>query len=125
MSARQALYDARRMRRASIYDDEFDVDYVTKKRTSTKKGAISLYEDAFRQWSEVFRLYPNLQESPLSDDMADEMHQYQEMLTFSNSQWPEDFPLQWLIDVRDSNYESDTLPTSEELEERRTAREAE
>ena len=125
VSARQALYDARRMRRASIYDDEFDVDYVTKKRTSTKKGAISLYEDAFRQWSEVFRLYPNLQESPLSDDMADEMHQYQEMLTFSNSEWPEDFPLQWLIDVRDSNYEPDTLPTSEELEERRTAREAE
>ena len=125
VSARQALYDARRMRRASIYDDEFDVDYVTKKRTSTKKGAISLYEDAFRQWSEVFRLYPNLQESPLSDDMADEMHQYQEMLTFSNSEWPEDCPLQWLIDVRDSNYEPDTLPTSEELEERRTAREAE
>ena len=125
VSARQALYDARRMRRASIYDDEFDVDYVTKKRTSTKKGAISLYEDAFRQWSEVFRLYPNLQESPLSDDMADEMHQYQEMLTFSNSEWPEDFPLQWLIDVRDSNHEPDTLPTSEELEERRTAREAE
>ena len=125
VSARQALYDARRMRRASIYDDEFDVDYVTKKRTSTKKGAISLYEDAFRQWSEVFRLYPNLQESPLSDDMADEMHQYQEMLTFSNSEWPEDFPLQWLFDVRDSNYEPDTLPTSEELEERRTAREAE
>lgn len=125
VSARQALYDARRMRRASIYDDEFDVDYVTKKRTSTKKGAISLYEDAFRQWSEVFRLYPNLQESPLSDDMADEMHLYKDMLSFSNSEWPDDFPLQWLIDVRAKNREPDELPTSEDLEERRTGREKE
>ena len=123
VSARQALYDARKMRRASIYDDEFDVDYVTKKRTSTKKGAISLYLDAFAQWSEVFRLYPGLQESPLSDDIADEMHQYQTMLSFSNDQWPDDFPLQWLIDVRDGNGEPDTLPTSEELEELRTGRE--
>ncbi len=125
VSARQALYDARRMRRASIYDDEFDVDYVTKKRTSTKKGAISLYEDAFRQWSEVFRLYPNLQESPLSDDMADEMHHYQEMLSFSNDEWPDDFPLQWLVDIREGNGEPDSLPTSEFLEERRTGRESE
>ena len=124
VSARQALYDARRMRRASIYDDEFDVDYVTKKRTSTKKGAISLYEDAFGQWSEVFRLYPNLQESPLSDDIADEMHLYQEMLSFSNSEWPEDFPLQWLVDIRYGNGEPDSLPTSEDLEEQRTGRES-
>ena len=123
VSARQALYDARKMRRASIYDDEFDVDYVTKKRTSTKKGALSLYLDAFRQWSEVFRLYPGLQDSPLSDDLADEMHQYQTMLSFSNDDWPDDFPLQWLIDVRDGNGEPDTLPTSEELEELRTGRE--
>jgi len=125
VSARQALFDARRMRRASIYDDEFDIDYVTKQRTSTKKGAISLYEDAFRQWSEVFRLYPNLQESPLSDDMADEMHLYLEMLSVSNNEWPEDFPLQWLVDIRESNGEPDTLPTSEDLAERRTGREAE
>ena len=123
VSARQALYDARKMRRAAIYDDEFDVDYVTKKRTSTKKGAISLYIDAFAQWSEVFRLYPGLQESPLSDDIADEMHQYMTMLSFSNDQWPDDFPLQWLIDVRDKNGEPDSLPTSEQLEELRTGRE--
>ena len=123
VSARQAMYDARKMRRASIYDDEYDIDYVTKKRTSTKKGALSLYLDAFAQWSEVFRLYPNLQESPLSDDIADEMHQYQTMLSFSNDQWPDDFPLQWLIDVRDGNGEPDTFPTSEELEELRTGRE--
>jgi hypothetical protein len=123
ISARQALYDARRMRRASIYDDEFDVDYVTKERTSTKKGALSLYLDAFGQWSEVFRLYPNLQDSPLSDDIAEEMHQYQTMLGFSNQQWPDNFPLQWLIDVREKNGEPDTLPTSEELEELRTGRE--
>jgi len=124
VSARQALYDARRMRRASIYDDEFDVDYVSKKRTSTKKGAISLYEDAFRQWSEVFTLYPDLQESPLSDEIADEMHQYMRMLNFSNDQWPDDFPLQWLIDIRDGNGEPDSLPTSEDLEELRSGRES-
>lgn len=124
VSARQALYDARKMRRASIYDDEFDVDYVTKKRTSTKKGAISLYIDAFRQWSEVFRLYPNLQESPLSDEIASEMQQFAIMLNFSNDEWPQDFPLQWLIDVRDKNGEPDALPTSEDLEEYRSGREA-
>ncbi len=123
ISARQALYDARKMRRASIYDDEFDVDYVTKKRTSTQKGAISLYLDAFRQWSEVFRLYPNLQDSPLSDEIATEMQQFQIMLNFSNDPWPDDFPLQWLIDVRDKNGEPDNLPTSEVLEEIRSGRE--
>lgn len=118
--ARQALYDARRMRRASIYDDEFDIDYVTKERTSTKKGALSLYLDAFRLWSEVFRLHPELQDSPLSDDIAEEMHLYQTMLGFSNDPWPEDFPLQWLIDFRDEIGEPDTVPTSEELEELRS-----
>ena len=120
--ARQALYDARQMRRRSIYDDEFDVDYLTGERTSTRKGAISLYLDAFAQWSEVFRLYPNLQESPLSDEIADEMHLFQTMLTFTNDSWPENFPLQWLIDVRDGNGEPDKLPTSEVLEELRTGR---
>lgn len=122
VSARKALYDARQMRRRSIYDDEYDIDYVTKERQNTRKGAISLYNDAFAQWSEVFRLYPALVESPLSDEIAGEIKLYFAMLRDSNTDWPFDFPLQWFVDERHENGEPDDFPTSSELEEYRSGK---
>ena len=122
VKARQLLYDAQQMRRRSIYDDEYEVDYVTKKKSNVRKGAISLYQEAFATWSEVLKGHPNLQRGPLSDDMAEEMLLYRQMLEASNTMWPDDFPLQWLIDLRDSKGEMDQLPTTEELEEFNSAR---
>ncbi len=117
VKARQLLYDAQQMRRRSIYDDEYEVDYVTKEKSNIRKGAISLYQEAFATWSEVLKEHPRLQEGPLSDDMAAEMLFYRQMLEASNTMWPDDFPLQWLVDLRSSKGEMDQLPTTEELEE--------
>ncbi len=117
--ARQALFDADEMRRKSIYDDEFDRDFKTKKITITKRGAISQYLDAFAKWHEVLEQNPDLQEGPLSDDLARAMEEFREILVTSNREWPEDFPLQDLIDARRADGEPDALPTSEELEEMR------
>ena len=105
------------MRRRSIYDDEYEIDYVTKEKSNVRKGAISLYLEAFSTWSEVLKEHPELQKGPLSDDMVREMQLYRQMLESSNSQWPDDFPLQWLIDFRKGRGEMDQLPTTEELEE--------
>lgn len=117
VKARQLLYDAQQMRRRSIYDDEYEVDYVTKEKSNIRKGAISLYKDAFATWSDVLKEHPRLQRGPLSDDMAKEMLLYRQMLEASNTLWPDDFPLQWLIDLRSSKGEMDQLPTTEELDE--------
>ena len=117
VNARRLLYDAQQMRRRSIYDDEYEVDYVTKEKSNIRKGAISLYLEAFAAWSDVLNEYPRLQTGPLSDDMATEMLLYRQMLEASNTRWPDDFPLQWLIDLRSESGEMDQLPTTEELEE--------
>ena len=115
--ARQALFDAKEMQRQSIYDDEFDRDYRTKEITITKRGAISLYMDAFSKWHDVLDLYPDLKSGPLSDRLADSMAEFKEMLLTTNRDWPENFPLQDLVDLRHSDNEPDKLPTSEDLEE--------
>lgn len=117
VKARQLLYDAQQMRRRSIYDDEYEIDYVTKKKSNVRKGAISLYQEAFATWSEVLKELPELQNGPLSDDMVKEMQLYREMMQASNALWPDDFPLQWLIDLRSEQGEMDKLPTTEDLEE--------
>lgn len=122
VKARQLLHDAQQMRRRSIYDDEFEINYLTKEKSNIKKGAISLSIDAFAAWSEVFEQYPELQSGPMSDDMAMEMKRFRMMLDASNTQWPGDFPLQWLIDLRRQSGEPDELPTSEELEEYNSGR---
>ena len=105
------------MRRRSIYDDEYEVDYVTKEKSNIRKGAISLYQEAFAAWSEVLEEYPEWQKGPLSDDMVEERQHYRQMMEASNTLWPDDFPLQWLIDLREGRGEMDQLPTTEELEE--------
>ena len=119
--ARQALFDAEEMRRKSIYDDEFDRDFKTKEITITKQGAMSLYLDAFEKWREVLEQNPRLKVGPTADDLAKSMKEFQGMLETTGRDWPEDFPLQYLIDARAEAGEPDRLPTSEELEEMRSA----
>ncbi|MDG1875114.1 MAG: hypothetical protein P8J27_14470 [Mariniblastus sp.] len=121
--AHEALYAAKRMWRQSIYDDEYDFDYATKKRTITKKGAISLFVDAFEKWREVFVEYPTLKEGAFTDRLIKSCNDFEDMLEITNREWPEDFPLQGLIDERYESGKSDGLPTTEILEELRSGRE--
>ncbi len=122
VKARQLLHDAQKMARRSIYDDEYEIDYITKEKSNVRKGAISLYLEAFATWSEVLKQYPRLQDGPLSDDMAHEMTRFLAMTQASNMSWPDDFPLQWLIDDRKTRGEPDKLPTTEQLEEYNSGR---
>ena len=121
--ARQALYDAEQMRRRSIYDDEFRVDFKTGEKSVTRTGAISLYLDAFKKWDDVVKKHPDLREGVFSDDLADSMMELKDMLDITNRDWPEDFPMQDFIDYRSAQGERDNLPTTEELEEERSGRE--
>ena len=122
--ARQALYDAEQMRRRSIYDDEFRVDFKTGEKSITRTGAISLYLDAFEQWDEVIKKHPDLRSGVFADDLADSMLELKDMLDITNSEWPDEFPMQEFIDYRSAQGERDNLPTTEELEEERSGREA-
>ena len=122
--ARQALYDAEQMRRRSIYDDEFRVDFKTAEKSTTRRGAISLYLDAFDQWDDVFKKHPDLRTGIFADDLVDSMIELKDMLDITNREWPADFPMQDFIDYRSAQGERDPLPTSEELEEERSGREA-
>ncbi len=122
--AQQALYDAEQMRRRSIYDDEFNVDFKTGDKSITRKGAISLYLDAFEQWNDVIKKHPDLRVGVFADDLVDSMGELKEMLDITNRRWPDDFPMQEFIDYRASQGEPDNLPTSEQLEEERSGRES-
>lgn len=116
VGARQALFDAEEMRRKSIYDDEYDRDLQTGETTVTKKGAISLYLEAFEKWREVLEEHPDLKIGTTADDLAESMSEFRDMLYITNREWPKNFPLQDLIDARAAAGEPDKLPTSESLE---------
>ena len=120
--AHRALYDARQMWRQSIYDDEYDFDYKTKKRTITKRGAISLYMDAFAKWKEVYAKHPDLEEGVFTSDLIERALDFKKMLATTNREWPDDFPLQDLIDRRAEGGNEDGLPTTDDLEELRSGR---
>ena len=52
------------------------------------------------------------------------MLELKDMLDITNSEWPDEFPMQEFIDYRSAQGERDNLPTTEELEEERSGREA-
>ena len=115
--AHQALYDAKQMWRQSIYDDEYDVDYKTKEKTITKRGAISLYIDAFSKWAEIFEKYPELKDGHLAEEVFKGVKAYNNMLITTNREWPLDFPLQKVIDDRFAAGEQDGMPTTDMIQE--------
>ena len=124
IAARQSLFDAREMWRKSIYDDEYDFDYKTKTKSITNQGAISLYLTAFSKWTEVLEDYPELKDGAFADQLIDAVKEYQDMLNVTNREWPDDFPLQSFVDYRAANgFADDLIPTSEDIEERRSGRE--
>lgn len=122
ISARQVMHDAQEMARRSIFDDEYLYDYKTKEKTIVRKGAITLYEEAFELWRRVFEEFPAIQEGDLGDRIAEQIQQYKEMLDISGLEWKDDFPLQTFVDLRAEHNSGDKLPTSQDLEERRLDR---
>ncbi|MEM9940539.1 MAG: hypothetical protein AAF939_03040 [Planctomycetota bacterium] len=121
--ARQAIYDADQMYSQSIYDDEYDFDFETKKRSVTKRGAITLYLQAFSLWQEVFDKYDSeLQTGVAGDQVVDFIRKFKKMLQLTNREWPNQFPLQAFIDYRARTGKQDDLLTSEMLEEIRSGR---
>jgi hypothetical protein len=115
--AQLALYEAREVWKQSIYEDEFDYDYRSRKKTVVRKGAISLYEEAFAQWQPIFEENPVLVDGQLSDRIGEHLQEYYRMLKFTNRDWPKDFPLQALIDERFKNGDDDGIPTTESMQD--------
>ncbi len=115
--AQQALHDARQKWKQSVYEDEFDYDYRTKKKTVTRKGAITLYNEAFEYWQPIMTANPRLLENQLGDVLVDHIKEYRKMLDFTNREWPKDFTMQKFIDARDQAGERDDLPTTAQLNE--------
>ena len=121
IEARNAMYVAEERKRNSIFDDEFKYDPESGQKTLVKKGAITLFEEAFDKWNEVLE-DPDVQQKELADgeiveDLMDAAGEYWDMLRITGRQWPEDFVFQHIIDAR-AVYEQDNLPTSPEIADR-------
>jgi hypothetical protein len=125
VQARQALWDAEKMWRQSIYDDEFDFDFKTKEKTVIKLGAISLYLDAFQKWQEVYDAGDKeLMSGVMATEMVETIKKFEDMLNLTNRPWPENFPLQRFIDYRWTELGiGDGLMTSELIEEMKSGQE--
>ena len=115
--AQQALYEAQQQWKQSIYEDEFEFDYRTKKKKITRKGAITLYNEAFEYWKPILKANPRLNDGQLGDRLIDHVEEYRKMLEFTNREWPKDFAMQDMIDARARGGERDGLPTTAQLSE--------
>ena len=115
--ARQAIHDADEMKRKSIFEDEYVIDYETGEKTIIRSGAAALYREAFAVWDDVLQEHTELLGSAVLDDLVDSIKDYRALLVFSGKDWPDDFSLQWLIDKRAERGERDDLPTSQSIAE--------
>jgi hypothetical protein len=121
IDAHQKLFDANELYRKSLFDDEYILQNGEKK--ILRRGAISVFMDSFSAWADLLEKYPRLNEGDLAGILIDEMSGFQDILKVSSAAWPMNFPLQKLIDERSLQGEGEGLPTTEELEEQRSARE--
>ena len=121
IDAHQKLFDANELYRKSLFDDEYILQNGEKK--ILRRGAISVFTDSFTAWANVLEKYPRLTEGDLAGILIDEMSGFYDILKVSSADWPMNFPLQKLIDDRSKQGEGEGLPTTEELEEQRSARE--
>ena len=110
--ARQAMHDAREMKRKSIFEDEYVFDYETGEKQITRLGAGKLYEEAFAKWDDVLQDHVDLIDTPVMVDLVTGMREYHQLMLFSGKNWPNDFVLQWVVDERAKAGEDDELPTS-------------
>jgi len=111
MLARQAWYDADELRRKTIFDDEYRFDYKTGKKTLTQTGAISGLLDVLTRYRDLFERFPTLKNGDIAESIIDTCKDFQNMLKVSGSPWPNDFPMQQLIDRRVMAGDDDGLPS--------------
>ena len=119
--ARRAMRRATEMKRSSVFDDEYRFDPQTGKKKLIKKGAISLFDDAFQKWKNVLDNSDAqkgvLVEGEIIEDLMDACGEYYDMIRITGRQWPENFVFQDFIDAR-SIYGEEELPTSQDVRER-------
>ena len=123
--ARRSQRRAEEMKRNSIFDDEYQYDSKTGEKTLVKRGAISLFEDSFKNWKKALD-DPNIQTAELVDgevidDLIDACGEYYDMLRITGRDWPENFVFQDYIDAR-AAYGEDDLPTSQDVADRLSGR---
>ena len=124
-AARQAMYQAQEMKRNSIFDDEYVFDPEANEKKIVKKGAISLFEEAFDKWRTVLQ-DPLVRETDLIDgevvdDLMEASGEYYDMLRVTGREWPADFVFQYLVDER-ASFSNDNLPTSQDIADRISGR---
>lgn len=125
VAGHQKLYDARDNQLKSIFDDEFRLNRQTKQREPIRQGAISMFEDSYQSWSQIFEKYSVLKDGSIASDIVDSLKEYQQMLKVTGLEWPENFVLQDFIDFRAAAGDDDELPTSEQLAEIRSGKSSE
>lgn len=121
IDAHQKMFDATELQRKSIFDDEYLMDNGEKK--TLRRGAISAFIDSFGAWAKVLQKYERLQDGDLTETLIDDLENFEDILKISGTPWPQELPLQFLIDLRSKQGQEDNLPTTEELEELRSAKE--
>ncbi|MEM9412147.1 MAG: hypothetical protein AAGA30_13605 [Planctomycetota bacterium] len=124
-TARAAMFKAQEMKRTSIFDDEYQFDRETKEKKVVKKGAISLFEEAFDKWKVVFD-DPDAQskkmiEGEIVDDIYDACKEYWDMLRVTGKEWPINFVFQEFIDAKEK-YGDYEIPTTRDIEDRESGR---
>lgn len=121
MEARQAMWRAAEMKRASVFDDEYLFDPESAEREVVKKGAIQLFDEAFEKWKVVLD-DPRVQTKDLVvgevvDEIMEAAGEYYDMLRITGREWPENFIFQDFVDAR-AEMDQDSLPTSQDVRDR-------
>lgn len=81
--------------------------------------AISLYEEAFETWAEIFDDYPVLVMDESAEDIFDSVKRY--LVAIDSEQVPDDFPLKTFIDLmgEEGEIRADALMEVQEAQDRR------
>jgi hypothetical protein len=117
VKARQAIFEAKKLYRQGRLDWWNKTDEEGNAVDEKQKGAIQLFLEGFEHWAKVLDTIPELVVGPLSDDITDDIILFKDkVLAKTQADWPDDFPLQKLIDKRAANQEEDDLPTTEMIE---------
>jgi hypothetical protein len=129
VSARQAYFDAQQEAQKGNLE-AYEVEEADEQGNLVlvrKEGAIELLEQGFAYFSEALQPFDHLKdgESTMIDDVLQDITKYSSYLTIVGREWPDDFPLQWLIDERVRRYgrtNVKNLLTTEEIMARKRER---
>ncbi len=132
IEARKALFDARELVKQAKIDEavvtvpkkDKDGQFVVDENNNqvmeqiTEPGAIQMYEKSFELWATVLEKYERLADDVMEDDLVGAMKEYSSNLRKIQEEWPLDFPLQELVDLRSARQLEDGLPTTTAMADR-------